>query len=292
MKTAERLIEQARSWLGISGVNAGHQVILDVYNSQKPLPRGHRMTAKEFWCATFVSACAIKTGMADIIPPECSCKKMIILLKAIGEWHEDENITPKPGWIMFYDWDDNGKGDDTGDPEHVGIVERVDGGVITVIEGNYSNAVKRRKINVNGKMIRGYGVPRYDTVQISIDTVKAPIDTVGQITHTVAKGEYLNLIAKKYGVSANTVISANKSKYPTLATNPSVINIGWVLIIPAKTVIGIVQANGGLNVREKPTTLSKKVTILATGTKVKILSQADGWGKISNGYISMKYVKV
>lgn len=285
LKTAEILINQARSWLGVSGVNAGHQVILDVYNSQTPLPRGHRMTAKEPWCATFVSACAIKTGMADIIPPECSCNKMIILLKALGEWHEDESVAPKPGWIMFYDWDDVGSGDDKGGPEHVGIVERLDGNVITVIEGNYSNSVKRRKIKVNGKTIRGYGVPRYDAAPA------VPIVS-GQLTHTVVKGEYLNLIAKKYGISAAAIISANKSKYPTLATDPSMINTGWKLIIPAKTVIGIVQANGGLNVREKPTTLSKKITILPTGTKVDILSQADGWGKIEEGYISMQYVKI
>ena len=46
--------------------------------------------------------------------------------------------------------------------ELVTIVEKVVDGVITVIEGNYSNSVKQRTLEVNGKYIRGYGVPKYD----------------------------------------------------------------------------------------------------------------------------------
>ena len=36
------------------------------------------------------------------------------------------------------------------------------GGKITVIEGNKNNAVGRRTLDVNGRYIRGYGVPKYD----------------------------------------------------------------------------------------------------------------------------------
>ena len=39
--------------------------------------------------------------------------------------------------------------------------------IITVIEGNYDNSVKRRTMAVNGKYIRGYGVPKYDTSVIT-----------------------------------------------------------------------------------------------------------------------------
>lgn len=44
----------------------------------------------------------------------------------------------------------------------MGIVESVSGGKITVIEGNKNNAVGRRTLAVNGRYIRGYGVPKYD----------------------------------------------------------------------------------------------------------------------------------
>ena len=68
---------------------------------------------------------------------------------------------PKPGDYIFYDWQDSGVGDCTGSADHVGIVEKVSGTSITVIEGNYSDSVKRRTISVNGRYIRGYGVPKY-----------------------------------------------------------------------------------------------------------------------------------
>ena len=90
---------------------------------------------------------------------------MIQLFRELGEWDERDNRTPEPGDVIFYDWDDSGIGDNTGWPDHVGFVERVNGGNIVVIEGNYSDSVKRRTLAVNGKYIRGYGVPKYDRAQ-------------------------------------------------------------------------------------------------------------------------------
>jgi len=87
---------------------------------------------------------------------------MIEEFKKIGCWRENENYTPKAGDIIFYDWDDSGKGDCKGHSDHVGIVEKVSGGIITVIEGNYKNAVGRRQIEVNARYIRGYGLPKFD----------------------------------------------------------------------------------------------------------------------------------
>ena len=48
-----------------------------------------------------------------------------------------------------------------GSADHVGMVETVVGSTITVIEGNCSDMVKRRNLQVNGRYIRGYGVPKY-----------------------------------------------------------------------------------------------------------------------------------
>lgn len=119
------------------------------------------MTYSNDWCAAFVTACAIKCGATDIIPKECSCNKMIELFKGIGCWVETDAYVPSPGDILFFDWDDKGTGDNTGVSDHVGIVEDVRSGLITVIEGNYSNACKRRTLKVDGRYIRGYGVPKY-----------------------------------------------------------------------------------------------------------------------------------
>ena len=46
-------------------------------------------------------------------------------------------------------------------PNHVGVVEKVVGNTITVIEGNKGEAVARRTVAVNGRYIRGYCLPDY-----------------------------------------------------------------------------------------------------------------------------------
>lgn len=161
-KYASTLINQARAWIGCNESDGSHKKIIDLYNSHKPLARGYAVKYTDAWCATFVSACAIKVGFTDIIPTECGCGQFIELLKAKGIWIEEESVTPKPGYICLYDWDDNGVGNNTGWPDHIGIVESVNGSTFTVIEGNYSNSVKRRTLTVNAKYLRGFGAPKYD----------------------------------------------------------------------------------------------------------------------------------
>lgn len=161
-KYASTLIAQAKTWIGCNEADGSHKKIIDVYNSHKPLARGYAVKYTDAWCATFVSACAIATGMTNIVPTECACEPYVNLLKAKGVWIEDESITPKPGYIILYDWDDNGVGDNKGYTDHIGIVEKVSNGNVTIIEGNYSNSVKRRTLSVNARYIRGYGAPKYD----------------------------------------------------------------------------------------------------------------------------------
>lgn len=159
---ADKVIKQALSWLGKNEKDGSHKEIIDIYNSHRPLARSYKVKYNDAWCATFVSAVAIKLGYTSIIPTECGCDQMITLFEKLGCWVENENRTPNVGDIIFYDWKDTGKGDNKGAPHHVGIVEKVSNGKITVIEGNYSKSVKRRVIGVNAKYIRGYGVPKYD----------------------------------------------------------------------------------------------------------------------------------
>lgn len=167
MKVANKVIEQAKSWLGVKEGTKEHKEIIDIYNSHKPLARGYKVRYEDNWCATFVSAVSIKLGYTDIIPTECGCQRMIELFKTKNRWVENENRIPNMGDIIFYDWQDSGKGDNKGWSDHVGIVEKVANGKVTIIEGNYSNQVKRRTLSVNAKYIRGYAVPKYDSEQVS-----------------------------------------------------------------------------------------------------------------------------
>ena len=185
-KIAEKVIEQARAWFGKKESDGSHKEIIDIYNAHLPLARGYKVKYTDSWCATFVSAVAIKLGYTDIIPTECSCQRMIDSFKAINRWVENENRTPKPGDIIFYDWEDSGAGDNTGWSDHVGIVVSVSGKVITIIEGNYNNAVMFRDMAVNGRYIRGYGVPDYD---MHTNTI-SPQKSVEEIAKEVIAGKW------------------------------------------------------------------------------------------------------
>lgn len=185
--TATKIIEQAKAWLGKKESNGTHKAIVDIYNEHKPLAQGYKVKYTDNWCGTFVSACAIKCGATDIIPTECGCQRMIDLFRKKGIWIENENRTPKKGDIIFYDWDDSGKGDNKGWSDHVGIVEKVSNGIITVIEGNKNNSVSRREIKVNAKFIRGYGVPKYQE-----ETKPTPTKTLEQVAKDVINGKYGN----------------------------------------------------------------------------------------------------
>ena len=170
----ERYVDTLRGWIGRKEGDGSHRVIIDTYNSHKPLPNGYAMTYKDPWCAATVSAAAIEAGLTDIIPRECSCTRMIALFQKMGRWMERDDYVPQVGDILFYDWDDSGKGDDTGTPDHVGVVEKVIGNMITVIEGNYHDAVGRRYITVNNRYIRGYGLPDYASMSDSPAPAVAP----------------------------------------------------------------------------------------------------------------------
>ena len=157
----EKVVAAAKAWIGCKESDGSHRQIVDVYNSHRPLARGYALKYTDAWCAGFVSAVAIKLGLTDIMPTEVGVGEMIKLFQRLGRWKESDSYIPKPGDIIMYAWGDNGVGDCTGGASHVGIVATCDGRTITVIEGNKNDAVGYREIAVNGRYIRGFGLPDY-----------------------------------------------------------------------------------------------------------------------------------
>jgi hypothetical protein len=243
-----KVVKQAQSWLGCKESDGSHAKIIDVYNAYKPLARGYKVSYTDSWCATFVSAVAIKLGYTEIIPTECSCNKMIDLFKKIGSWIEDDSYVPRPGDIVFYDWNDKGTGDNIGTVEHVGIVEKVEGIQITIIEGNHDgddadaiDGVERRYIQVNGKFIRGYGVPKYDKESTPKSPIKKKIDEDGIWgVETTKKAQEI------FGTVVDGKVSNQCKKYA--ATNPGLLSstFDWkTLPIGSSSLIKAIQKKVG-----------------------------------------------
>lgn len=161
LNTRASMIEQAQAWVGRNEADGSFKSIIDTYNSHTPLARGYELKYTDEWCAGFVSAVAIATGNMDNVPLEVSCPRMIQIAQNMGIWQENDGYVPSPADIILYDWDDSGNGDNTANPDHVGIVESVSDGVITVIEGNMSEKVGRRSLDVDGRYIRGFITPEY-----------------------------------------------------------------------------------------------------------------------------------
>ena len=161
MNDRQNFVNTAISYLGVVEGSEKHKYIIDTYNKISPLPQGYKVKYTDSWCATFVSAIAKFCGLLNIIPAECSCPRQIALWQKLGRWQEDDSYTPMMGDIIYYDFDDNGVGDNKGISDHVGIVVSVLGNNIKVIEGNKNDSVSYRTIAVNAKYIRGFGCPSF-----------------------------------------------------------------------------------------------------------------------------------
>lgn len=267
----DTVVSQAQSWIGKKESDGSHKEIIDVYNSHKPLARGYAVKYTDAWCATFVSAVAIKCSVTDILPTECGCEQMISLFKKLGEWVENDAYVPSPGDVIFYDWQDSGSGDDTGYSDHVGIVEKVTKSTITVIEGNYSDSVKRRKLQVNGKYIRGFGVPRYaDSKEETPDPVSTQTKTVDELAREVIDGKWGNGDARKKALKeAGYDYSAVQAKVNELVRKTApvyyTVKSGDTLSTIARKYGTSVSAIQQLN-----TSLIKNVNLIIAGWKIRV----------------------
>ena len=250
-----KVVSIAQSYIGCKESDGSHKKIIDLYNSHKPLARGYAVKYTDAWCSTFASAVAIAAGLTGIIPTECGCEKHIALFKALGSWQENDAYVPAPGDYIFYDWQDGtnyADTDNTGAADHVGIVEKVSGQTITVIEGNYSNAVKRRTLAVNGRYIRGYGVPKYGSGTASA----APAAPAQTAKPTVTE--------KK---AADAARSLDKTLAGTYAVN----------------------AASGLHIRSGAGTSKASLAVLPNGTKVRNYGYYTLSGGVKWLYVQVTY---
>ena len=108
------------------------------------------------WCAIFVSWCADQCGYLDdeVLPKMEGVLPFVDWFRERDQW-QYRDYEPSPGDIIFYDWEDDGIAD------HVGIVERVENGIVYSIEGNAGDRCIENSHYVRSSPIYGYGVPQY-----------------------------------------------------------------------------------------------------------------------------------
>ena len=156
-----RVLDIARKYMGVETGTREHKKIVDVYNSVDPKPVGYTATYDDDWCDIFVTTVYQQAGLSNLIGRECGVQRHIGIMEKKGIWKG--RTQPKVGDIVTFDWDGGGWAD------HIGIVESVNNGVITTIEGNsalYAGStaktkVNRKTYNWNSSYIKGYARPAY-----------------------------------------------------------------------------------------------------------------------------------
>ena len=156
----DRVLAAAAAMVGVKGGSAEHHRLVNDYNSVRPLPVGYAVKNSDDWCDIFTTVIFQREGLSDLIGRECGVERHIHIFKRLGIWNEDGNSTPKAGDIITFNWDQNSQQND-GWADHIGIVEKVENGIIHTIEGNSNNEVKRNTYRIGHGNIRGFASPRY-----------------------------------------------------------------------------------------------------------------------------------
>ena len=157
----DSILNIARNYLGVQSGSDEHKKIVDAYNSVNPKPVGYTAKYSDDWCDIFVTTVFQQAGLSDLIGRECGVQRHINIMEKKGIWKG--KTLPKVGDVITFDWDGGGFAD------HIGIVESVNNGIVTTIEGNSSNyagsteetRVNRKTYNWNASYIKGYARPIY-----------------------------------------------------------------------------------------------------------------------------------
>ncbi len=169
---AELLAEENRSlWsVVLYGISAGDSEIVAVALSQvgnvggEPYWSWYGFEGRVEWCACFVSWCANECGYieAGVIPKYVGCVWGVQWFQERGLW-QDNSYEPRPGDIIFFDWDspDGVSGPQDGESDHTGIVEKVENGRVYTVEGNSGDSCRQRDYPIGYYEILGYGTPAY-----------------------------------------------------------------------------------------------------------------------------------
>lgn len=207
---AEDVLAVAASQLGYTESTRNYIVLED--GSQKGYSRYGAWYGDPYgdWCAMFVSFCLHYAQVEDF-PLDANCVHWIQELKKLECYAPAEEYTPRPGDLVFFDWDEDGQSD------HVGLVEELKDDTLITIEGNASNRVARVKYEKDAPEILGYGIlpengePVTLTAAIYTDEgYETPADDSTRITVTgvIPEGAQVRAFPVEVELAEETVLCA------------------------------------------------------------------------------------
>lgn len=167
------MIELAERYKGHAKGDPAINMLIDVYNTLRPLPRGYKAQYTDKFCAEFVTAIARMCQYSDTFPNECGAMDMWKKCAEMGITVS----TPQPGALIFFTY------------SHVGLVMEVsNNGQILTIEGNVDGGHVKNRIHQIGDVdILGYAMPLYDdatpsefpfngTIQTAVNVRSSPVN--------------------------------------------------------------------------------------------------------------------
>lgn len=162
-----KVVNTAKEYQGAAEGSAKHKEIIKEWNSLSGIPGKAGLSTP--WCAIYVSVIFAEAGCGALVKPEWNCAALRDDFIKAGGWIENESTVPEVGDVIIYNWDDGANyasTDNKGSADHTGIVISVSDSKKTfqVIEGNYgsSHSCAVRRMNVNGRYLRGFGRPAWD----------------------------------------------------------------------------------------------------------------------------------
>lgn len=140
----------------------GNQAIVEVALTQvgneggEPYWSWWGLSYRVEWCAIFVSWCAEQCGYLDagVLPKMEGVRPYVDWFIQRDQW-QDRDYKPIPGDIIFFDWESDGLAD------HVGIVEKVEDGLIYTVEGNSGDRCVENRYYLSSAPVYGFGLPLY-----------------------------------------------------------------------------------------------------------------------------------
>lgn len=158
MGIRDKLLEICNKELGV-GEPSGEDKYIDWFNKNVLKTWGFAFNVA--WCQIFATYTGVHAGLTNKeFPLTAGCDEGMNWFKNRGQWKNSlaygGNYTPRKGDMVYYSSTHN-----QNDSTHVGWAESCSGNVLTVVEGNYSNKVKKRTIDLTDPYIIGYGIVRY-----------------------------------------------------------------------------------------------------------------------------------